>query len=527
MMNFPLHPNLATDCMAASRRAIVVVVILFLGLCSVNAMRAVSAESPAQCQASCPGKCRIIESSTGTNSQGNTERLYAECLNQCKTNCNPPTTTVIKPRYLIVAMLYAPPGCSGINGTQCANFNLGDAGTSLVDYGSGSANGSKVSTADSFKESYSVSVDGGGSDPAVSLGASYAATYSNSNSVNVTKAVGTHIKAYGNGDGIDHGQDQIVLLLDSTVTLTQQSNKIRWKLDSGDPYPVYVSELRNPTTMRPAIAAQLKALGFTNDDYQTILSMDPYGGRVCPTGPFGITATCSTNAPPNGSANPPSDDVELNPKRFAQTTWTFPYAPPVASPTCPNGICTCDVFSANITNDTQTDVQVGLEQDYGVEIKTNIGLEDVTGLSIFGLKSDTQFTWTSTSTTDNTTDASRSSQVNIACPSANYKDPRTLMQIWWDSLYGSFFFIQVELSASDVFHQGMVANAAGKALGGELVELSYGGKTYHTFTSPDGRYRFAKPARGKTVSARTGILTVGKTKRAVTLGSQKPAVIKL
>jgi hypothetical protein len=61
----------------------------------------------------------------------------------------------------------------------------------------------------------------------------------------------------------------------------------------------------------------------------------------------------------------------------------------------------------------------------------------------------------------------------------------------------------------------MVTNAAGKALGGQLVELSYGGKTYHTFTSPDGRYRFARPARVKTVAARTGILTVGKTKPAV------------
>jgi hypothetical protein len=523
-MNFTPHPNLTTDCVTASRRWIVIVVVLLSGLCSIDATRAVSAESVAQCESSCPAKCRIIESPTGTSSRGNTERLYAECLNQCKVNCEPPTTAVIKPRYLIVAILYAPPGCSGINGTQCANFNLGDAGSSLVDYGSGSANGSKVSTADSFKESYSVSVDGGGSDPAVSLGASYAATYSNSNSVNVTKAVGTDIKVYGNGDGIDHGQDQIVLLLDSTVTLTQQGNNVRWKLDSGDPYPVYVSELRNPTTMRSAVAAQLKVLGFTNEDYQTILSMDPYGGRVCPTGPYGIAAACLANSAGalSGPATPPSDTVALNPKRFVQTTWTFPYAAPAASPNCPNGICTCDIFSAKITNDTQTDMQVGLEQDYGVEIKTNVGLD-----GIFALKSDTQFTWTSTSTTDNTTDASRSSQVSIACPSANYKDSRTFMQIWWDSLYGSFFFIQVELSANDVIHRGTVTNAAGKALGGQLVELSYGGKTYHTFTSPNGSYRFAKPAGSKPVAVSIGILKVGKIKRSVTLGSQKAAVIKL
>ena len=54
---------------------------------------------------------------------------------------------------------------------------------------------------------------------------------------------------------------------------------------------------------------------------------------------------------------------------------------------------------------------------------------------------------------------------------------------------------------------------------GQLVNLSYGGKTYHTVTGIDGSYDFFA-APGTKVTTKTGQLKIGIVAKTVSLGTK-------
>jgi len=337
----------------------------------------------------------------------------------------------------------------------------------------------------------------------------FSETDSDSSSVNVTKSNAYDLKVVGNGDGIDHGQDMFVLLLKPTVTLKKNGSTILWSFtNGGSPFEVLVSELRDPSTMRSSVAKVLNEVGLTNTDYQNILSEDPFGGTVksSSSNTHGAVGSLGGGVFTTGANGPTLDG-----RRFWYTGWNFPYEPTKASTSCNNGVCNCAAITNSFTNDRATEQ---ISEDVG---ETTVDLFGTVGVpAVWSLKVDTKMVWTTTATTDNSTDSKQTASVTLTCPSVNYTGD-TEMAVYWDSRYGSFLFMPYDPGATVLMHQGQVLDTSGHAIGGRLVQMTYGGKTYRTFTAPDGTYRFLSPT-GKPVLGGTAEIVTGGKKQTVNLG---------
>ena len=425
-----------------------------------------------------------------------------EC--QCSAQGPPPLEQgVFYPKYFIVALIYAPPGCTSTATVKCQSS---PGLISLADYANGSSNGTKTSTQSSFKQG--VSVSAGLSVAGFKLfgaNSDFSTTTTDSSSETISKSQSVEIKVPGNGDGVDHSQDFFYILLNPAIAASVQGTTAQWnagyKGASAEWYKLYVSWLQCPSGSQPScmpanVAQQLKSLGFTNADYQTILSQDPFA---------------------NGS-------TAIDPKRFARTTLTFPYEPPQQEGDCSNGVCTCAALSQTIKNELQTGISSQTQTQYSVGFAVGAPIPAI-GLT---LNESGTFTWTNSASIANTTDSSQSATVAVACPSANYTGP-TLMAVYWDGLYGSFLFVPTTVgSGSAVLSQGLVLSASGAPLRHQAVDLSFGGKTYHTFTGNDGQFHFYRSdVLAKTGPRATAQLKVGDLTRTIKLGDPVSTHIRL
>jgi len=472
-------------------------IFIFFGLTPLLSAQCTSAQTKA-----CRDDCGPIQDVGKQN--------YARCMNACIARCNKiPTcknaTGALFPKYYILGLVYAPPGCTSTATQKCS-------AQSSVDYQAGSSMGTKVSTDHSFATNVNVTVDTSfGIDDVVKIGGSASGGYSNTStdtkSQTITKGQTLDIKSNGNGDGVDHSQDAFMLLLNPAIAVheTQQAiggkcgpSAVNWYMglsgSSGTQqrYTLYVQWLKNPSTMPPNVAQQLQALKFTNDDYQTILSQDPFANGA---------TTIDTN-------------------RFSATTYSFPYEPPLQESACNNGVCSCIAMSDSIKNQLQTDVQSKSQDQYSVGFSEKISGIDV-GIFSFGASSDQKFTWTSSSTNDDTTDSSQTATATVVCPSTGYQGP-TIMSIYWDNLFGSFLFVPTVITSPEIamLNKGTAIGASGKPVLHEAITLSIAGKTYHTWTDSHGDYVFFRPAALQRASpATTGQLSIRGVKQTVTLGS--------
>jgi hypothetical protein len=484
-------------------------------------------ESKACASETCPEYCG--QPTTPKTSVG-------QCVAQCKQSCKapppppppPPMTVSVTPSYLVMAIAYAPPGCTVTTPTDCGTSN----GSSFVDYGSSSSNGTKITTKDSFQLGLTITFDasflsvlnGGGSY-------GFQNTTTDTSAVNVTKTQTNDWKVFGNGDGIDHSQDQFFLLLHPKVTLAKDANStIQWGFnDPGAPFTVYASELQNPATMRPSTKQVFQELALTNADYQNILNEDPFGGTVAnSTGPavlhtavgaLPVTKAAFTTGGTSTPAAPAAPGAGLDPNRFWYTGLSFPYEPALNASNCNNGgVCNCDAYSGSITNENATDNST---EDEG---QTTVDLQGgVTVPAEYSLKIDTKLVWTSGSTTDNTTDSKVVASATVTCPSTKYTGLAGV-QAWWDTRYGSFVFITYDPGAVPMIQHGKVLSASNQPVVGQLVAMVYNGKQHKTYTAHDGSYGFPSwngaPAFNGTAQIKTGALT-----QTVTVGTGLPPIV--
>ncbi len=444
---------------------------------------------------------------------------FVTCMKACQSACveKPPVckggTGGIFPRYYVLGLVYAPPGCSSTSSLKCS-------AVSSVDYGALSSMGTKVSAKNSFSANVNVNVDVSFLFPDIaqffSAGGGYETSSSDSASETVTKGINLDVSESGNGDGVDHDQDQFILLLNPAVAVqeTQQTigntcssvTVVNWwfgmsgSTGTQDLFNLYVEELKNPSKMRSNVAAQLQALGFTTSDYQTILSLDPFW---------------------NGSTT-------IDRTRFIPTLYAFPYEPPLQDADCNNGVCSCMAFKEAITNQLQTDVQHESETQYSVSFKEKLpGGFDV-GIFNFGPSSDQKFTWTSSSTTDDMTSNTQSATATVVCPSPNYTGP-VEMVIYWDTLFGSFLFVPTVLTPQTlILDRGTAADASGRPVRHEPVTLAFSGKTYHTWTNNHGEFVFFRPAGLPALTLpKTGQLLVRGKRQVVPLRSAQKLQIRV
>jgi hypothetical protein len=430
-----------------------------------------------------------------------------ETFPQCGADpCAPFTTSgYIYPSYLVVTVIYAPPGSAASGGSA----------PSSVDYGEVSSAGVSVSTSNDFQTNLQVEASGG--VIVAGQGAIIAGTFgltnsqSHSNEQNFSVSGSTDVSDPGSAnDGIDHNQDLIYLLLGPTISVTISGfgttpNLISWTLapsaQSGRLVPVWVGELQNPALMDPQKKAMLAQFGVTPAEYPNILARDPFADNrhniMDPTQPG------------------------LDPNRFAFTGVSFPYFPPYQpSVRLPSQ-------SYALTNDLTSKTSTTTTDSYTVGVKTDATASAIPFLDVLKteLKTSVNWTWTNSTTQGMTSESKQTATATVGGPSYGYLGCGEV-DAYYDRMYGTFVFafdpvscvpsgqamIRSPLGAPGGSVRGVVNNTAGQLVGNAPVLLDQFGRRQRTFSDSAGQFVFfhAQPAVGQ--------VTVGSTVAPVVAG---------
>jgi len=286
----------------------------------------------------------------------------------------------INPKYVVVGVVYAPPGSS-----------------SNVDYSTSNLVSSTVTTKNTFSTGYTQTSTSmfsrnikawknGTIDASAQASTSYthSTTTTDSTAVTVEQSIGLSRDYPGPACdycGVDHDYDQILVWLNPVMLYTLTNNGVvqsngygfsTWDQPGVDVYPVYVGELNGDFAMRGSTTTAFsrswasalswpsgEGPGLTAQDQQNILKMDPYWNCTYMS-PVSDTTDC---------AKPPDS------ARFTQTTnQNFPYSQPI-----PGGQPNSTTYHESYTD---TNVQ-GLT--HTVEDDHTVSYEHSLGGSIFGI----------------------------------------------------------------------------------------------------------------------------------------------
>jgi Domain of unknown function (DUF5050) len=346
----------------------------------------------------------------------------------------PAAAGVLRPRYMVLTVVYAPPGTKG------------GQSNSTVEYGAGSSTGTKTSISSSFKAGVEVSASVGNEVNGGSADFKFSKTSTDSSSFEVKKNQGSAIKALGPGkDGINHDEDQIYLWLNPEIVAaidTQNDLNFTVGVDGASMKITYVHAgwLKNPASMPPGQQQLLSAAGLTASDFATILALDPFAN--------GATA--------------------IDSNRYLPTTFSFPYLPPFsASDSVPT-------LSYNQQNTLTYVSGHSVQTEYEVAVTAMAGIKDK-----FGLKSTSTLTWTCASSTETTNESTQSASVTVGGPAFGYTGP-TDVEVYWDTMFNSFMFAFAKDTPAIA---GQLKDHGGKA-------LAHTPLTFSTFTGPKGEYSF-------------------------------------
>ena len=150
----------------------------------------------------------------------------------------------IRPAYVIMTLVYAPPGTTTTMSVQ-----------TNVQYANGSTTGTTTSASSSFKGAVDVKAQVGGMLDSASVDFSASKSETDSQSVEFTQGRSFTITVHGpSQDGINHDDDLFYLWLNPTLSVTVDPHKsVSWMISIDGQemniQPVAVGELKNPATM--------------------------------------------------------------------------------------------------------------------------------------------------------------------------------------------------------------------------------------------------------------------------------------
>lgn len=389
----------------------------------------------------------------------------------------PPATGTVNLKYLVLNVIYAPPGTKEIA--------PGQTSSSLVNYGSESTAGTTTTGAGSFKQDYSVTATVSGGFLCVSdkctIGASggasyeYSTNHTHTDALDIKKTTSSSILVNGPSvDGVDHGSDTVWLMLRAKLDVSISGTSVIWTFDNTNSDPtaanipiyVYVDHLKNPAKMQsdaPSTFRALQAAGVTPDDFPDILNADPLSACAQP-------------------CNPPAPATP----RFVNAHQTFPYEPPHDA----NSTVPLQTFSVDNTSvSTQTDSDETTNK-VGATAEGSVNFLTVWKASV---KTDDSWTWTSTNTTATSTGDTQKMSLTIGGPAFDYSG-HGFIAVYYDTLYKTFAFWPFDISA-DTLH-GVILNSAKKPLAAQQVTATVNGITYRTYTNTLGEYRFPAEVTG-------------------------------
>lgn len=405
-----------------------------------------------------------------------------------------PSSTVVNPTHHLMTILYALPGC-----TKTASYDCSSSPSTQATYSTGASMSVTTSIEDSFKTDRSLTVDLGLTFP---NGMNFGYSQSNVTSYSVTSTSGSSETISKNssnlvtespltGDGIDHGWDEFEILLNPVVILehdcVKYGNGTGWNM--GYKPPLQSQKLkaceilgRCGSIPPPVLNAKL-----TPADYCSLLAQDPFVDHCAPT--FQPTVWPSLVNPQD--LIPPNlqvDPATLQPGRFEVTTYE-----PIYDAADPGG-CS-PIWTQQVENDYQSSdtSSTQAETTESTSMGATISSENAAN---FGLTKTNTFTFTHSVSQVNTKSRTQSASVTIACAGTDwYQNPNAFYNIavYWDKIFSSFLFVPAPVNHR-VIHHGRVTNALGAPLRREPVQLSYGGKTYHTVTDKHGDYKIYSAA---------------------------------
>ena len=419
------------------------------GLCAI-AMFAIAGAAAARCTSGNTGIC-YVDGVQGTRKCMDGE--WGECMLPPPP---PPKVYGIKARYKVLTVIYAPPGTTG------------GGSSSSVTYGSGSAFGSTTSSTNAFNQSYAVSASTTfGTNTGTTANFSYSRNTSNTRAIDLNKATGVTITAFGPAaDGIDHNRDQIWLWLNPRLQLSLSNAAGQWSVPSQTMEVVYVyaGHLKDPLSMPRGVKDRLAAAGIYEPEYPEILKADPYAA-----------ATLTT----------------VDAERYKTLNTTFPYEPPYS----PGDPIPTYGYAASYSSTTSSSSSRTNTYSTGFTVETGVDLAFLQAK----LSNQNQWTWTDTDTRSTSSTTSESAQVTLGGPSYGYTGP-TSIGVYYDTLYKSFLFLPV---TGAVQLKGSLRSSGNEPVAGrEVVLTGADGVEHRTYTNARGEYRFIDAVDGPaTISA--------------------------
>jgi len=319
----------------------------------------------------------------------------------------------LRPKYVVLAVVYAPPGSASY--VQYGTTTMVSTATTL-----GSSFVSQVS------QSISLTTSGISGTSGSTASTNFTQQQDTSSSVTISKSSSLAITVPGpasDAAGLDHNYDVIYVWLNPVANVTLSTGKVVWRgyqYDGRDPIgnmeivPLYVYQLKNPSTIGPDVANRLARTwdtsgpgGLTPADYSAILALDPFW---------------------NGSGT-----VDLTRYWGPVVGETIAYVPPPAGG---QPITTLYVQTNEITT----------TQGQGAQVTYSVSFSSEYGSPVFGellsedLKSSSSLTLTNKWSQTQTQKVNQTASVSVTGPaySANYTGP-TAFNVYQDYyIYGTF-----------------------------------------------------------------------------------------
>jgi hypothetical protein len=441
------------------------------------------ADAQAQCRPGTVVACTTILGKPGTR----TCLGEGEGYGPCEATPSPPVTEIIFGKYLVLTVIYAPPG------TTAPQTTTGEQSFGSVIYESDSSTGSTTTNSSSFKTDYKISVNvecelcvlgpnGGASFE-------YTKNTTQSNAININKKTSSVIAVPAPvEDGVDHNFDQIWLFLHPKYDVTINGTDITWALDpnqSGFPQYLYVGQLKGLFQISPGLLQDLQTAGITPADYQDILNNDPLAQCLAP--PVAQSPSPQARvAPPLPVPPAPCLTPAPTSPRYVSANQNLPYNQP-ATPGNAVPLQTYSVDNSSVSTQTNS-----YEYDYSVGMTAGIGGDIGPGVNETLTVAST-WTWTEMNTTAAQTGTEQKSSLIMGGPAYGYSGPNN-MDVYYDTTYKTFAFVPSELSP-DALH-GTILSGEGKPAVGQLVTATAAGVKYRTYTNAKGEYHFSKQFTG-------------------------------
>ena len=416
-------------------------------------------------------------------------------FDDCVPNPPPPVTEIIFGKYLILTVVYAPPG------TTAPQTTTGEQSFSQVSYESDSSTGTTTTNSSSFKTDYkvSVSIECTLCVLGPSGGASFEYTHNetDSNALNINKKTTSIITDPGPvEDAVDHNFDQIWLFLHPKFDVTITGKQITWALDpdqsAGVPQYLYAGALKDPSKIPAGVLKDLQAAGITPDDYKAILGADPLAQCVAP-----VAAQVQSQQARVPLPLPVPPVLCLTPAptspRYVSANINLPYDPPFA-PGNPVPLQTYSIDNSTVSMQTNSN-----EYDYAEGMTASGGFDLAPGVNET-LTIEGTWTWQDITTKVTQTGTEQKATLIMGGPAFGYTGPAN-MDVYYDTLYMTFAFVPNELSP-DALH-GAVSSSQGKPVVAQLVTATAGGVKYRTYTNAKGEYHFSKQFPGP-IDVQTG-----------------------